>query len=98
MLTRTERERAPRGADRTSIFDSKAWEARKAAIAARVARKQGATHSRAIARRQDAAGKPSLITRAKRSIRAAIDRRQKARHSRTVAYARKMERQTTQSV
>jgi len=87
--------RTPEEAQRTDrkahegIFDSKAWEARKAGIAARVARKQKAA-DRAVARREAAAGTtPTILTRAKRMIRAAADRRQKARGDRAAAYARK---------
>jgi len=73
-------------------------EARKGGIAARVSRKQKAAHDRAVARRQDVAGKPSLITRAKRMIAASRIRRDQQRHDRVVRHATKKQRQAAQAV
>ena len=68
------------------IFGSKAWEARKAIIAERVARKQKAAHDRAVARK--AIQKTSIVTRAKRMMIAAMERRLSTKRKRQEAYDR----------
>lgn len=75
------------------IFTSKAWELRKAQIAARVARKQAAAHARAEARH--AGPKVSIITRATRLLQAANAARIERKQRRQAAYDRRNANHTT---
>lgn len=52
LLTREERTSGRGGGRGTPWFDGKVWSARRAAIAARVARKQGIAHERAVMHRE----------------------------------------------
>lgn len=71
------------------IFTSAAWDARRNAISARIRKQQGAVHDRAVARREAAQGRPTIMTRMRRQLEAMRLRREESRRERNQKYQRK---------
>lgn len=69
------------------IFTSKAWEARKEAIAARVARRIEDSRKRAIARR--AAAKPRIVPMWRQRLNVHLEARRAQRRAKDAAYKAK---------
>lgn len=81
MLSKKER------LERVSVFDAKAWQAKKKATAARVARKQEAAHSRAVVRK--AASGTKTITKKDLKKAQAVVKKIEAKRKKNAKYASK---------
>ena len=81
----TDEETVKRG---QSIFGTHAWKEQKKLNLARIARKQQATHERAVARREAAKAEPKVETKAQVARRERIERARKAKTQRQAKYRR----------
>jgi len=73
--------------DRVSVFDGKAWQTKKKATAARVARKQEVAHSRAVIRKAENTKKP--VTKKDLKNAQAVVRKVEAKRKKNAKYASK---------